>query len=69
MLKKFRKRFRADRFAFFMTGAFGLCIVTAIGGNIAGYCLYEGNWAVRIVELVAGVALMVFAVIGLRRLK
>ena len=69
MLSKLRRRFTADRFAYFMTGAFGLVIVTAIGGNIAGYCLFEGNWTVRIVELITGAGLMVFAAIGLRRLR
>ena len=69
MLDKLRRRFRADRFAFFMTGAFGLAIITAIGANIAGFCLYEANQAVRIIELITGAGLMVFAGVGLRRLR
>ena len=68
MITKLKHRFTADRFAFMMTGAFGLALIVAIGANIAGYCLYEGNWGVRIAEIVIGLMLIAFAVWGVRRL-
>lgn len=69
MLNKLRRRFTADRFAYFMTGAFGLVIITAISANIAGYCLYESSWVIRVVELVTGLGLILFAACALRRMK
>ena len=68
MRRFIRRILKADKFAYFMTGAFGFCLVAAMGSNIAGYCLYEGNWGVRGVELVIGFGLMIFAIWGIRRL-
>ena len=69
MLRTLRRRFTADRFAYAMTGAFGLCLILAISANIANYCLYEASWAVRGIELATGLGLIVFSIWGLRRLR
>jgi len=56
-----------DRLCYFMTFCFGLSLTTAIVANIQGYCLYEGNTAVRMAELITGVGLMILGAWRIRR--